>query len=97
MQLADVEPKSIPAAFDGRSRIRAIDLFRSLRWRRFPIFASPYAHADYLALLIRRHLAGVLPIFQCAECGQPTLDPVGWNGSGRPLCETCSEEEDDKQ
>jgi hypothetical protein len=94
MHLADVEAKYIPAAFDGRSRIRAIDLFRSLRRLRFPIFAAPHVPADYLALLIERHLDGLLPIFQCAICRRPSLDPIGWNGRGLPLCETCSEEGD---
>jgi hypothetical protein len=44
-------------------------------------------------LLIERYTSGLLAPFICSCCGVIALDPIGWNGSGRPLCESCSDPE----
>lgn len=49
------------------------------------------ASSVYLQLLAERYSTGLLTPFRCSRCNRPALDPVGWNGSQRPLCEPCSD------
>jgi len=44
-------------------------------------------------LLSERFAAGLLAPFGCAGCGLTALDPLGWNGSRRPLCDQCADPE----
>jgi hypothetical protein len=43
----------------------------------------------YEKRLIRRVRAGLLEWFVCSICGAPKLDPIGYDGPGRWLCEAC--------
>jgi hypothetical protein len=45
----------------------------------------------YWQLLTRRYSEGLLAPFSCAECGVVALDPVGWNGTYKPLCDRCAD------
>lgn len=44
----------------------------------------------YEALLTERVIDGDLQSFSCTRCGHTTLDPRGWDGPGKPLCERCA-------
>ena len=48
------------------------------------------ATVHYLARVGRRYTNGLLSPFYCHRCGIPTLDPCGWDGQRKPLCESCS-------
>ena len=74
------EPSTRPSNRGRRSR----KLKRAYRpWRSF---ASSYSR-----LLFQRTYTGLLRPFRCSGCGLLALDPIGWNGHQRPLCEVCSE------
>jgi hypothetical protein len=49
------------------------------------------ARLEYIALLIQRYAAGLLAPFKCSSCNAWSLDPIGWNGPGKPVCQPCSE------
>jgi hypothetical protein len=34
---------------------------------------------------------GELPAFTCSRCGKVSLDPCGWDGPGKPLCDKCAD------
>jgi hypothetical protein len=36
---------------------------------------------------------GELPAFTCSACGKVGLDPCGFNGPAKPLCEKCADGE----
>ena len=42
-------------------------------------------------LLLSRYAKGLLQPFTCFGCGQKALDPIGWDGPQKPLCETCAD------
>jgi hypothetical protein len=44
-------------------------------------------------LLTARFQAGLLTPFICSSCKLVVLDPFGWNGRRRPLCERCADGE----
>lgn len=46
---------------------------------------------DYVRLLLERYAAGLLGPFECSRCGRMALDPIGWNGPGKPLCPSCAD------
>ncbi len=55
----------------------------------------------YDKLVATRFAAGELIRFNCAACGKSSLDPVGADTVGRPLCEECADpiprEDDDRK
>jgi hypothetical protein len=46
--------------------------------------------AKHWRLCARRLAQGLLTPFACWSCGVIALDPLGWNGRGKPLCEACA-------
>jgi hypothetical protein len=49
------------------------------------------ASVAYFRMLAEREAQGLLFWFSCSRCGSYSLDPIGWDGPGRPLCETCAD------
>jgi hypothetical protein len=45
------------------------------------------------ALTGLRYRLGWLEPFKCSRCGKLALDPIGWAGKRRPLCESCADGE----
>jgi len=52
-----------------------------------PFFKAKTAHWRLCAIRVRQ---GLLHPFSCASCGVIALDPIGWSGRGKPLCEVCA-------
>jgi hypothetical protein len=50
---------------------------------------APQLGNAYEKRLIRRLRGGLLDWFVCAVCNAPKLDPIGYDGPGRWLCEAC--------
>jgi hypothetical protein len=47
----------------------------------------------YSRLLAERYAQGLLEPFRCYRCGISALDPLGFDGPHRPLCDICSDRE----
>jgi hypothetical protein len=45
----------------------------------------------YPVLLLNRYASHVLHPFNCFRCDIRALDPIGWDGRRKPLCETCAD------
>lgn len=58
------------------------------RTRVEPIRPSNTAYQQWIA---KRLHCGMLPPFWCAVCRGLSIDPLGWNGPHKPLCEECSD------
>jgi hypothetical protein len=44
-----------------------------------------------LSLLAERYASGLLMPLTCSQCGQRSIDPLGWNGPRLPLCGRCAD------
>jgi hypothetical protein len=45
----------------------------------------------YARLMADRRTNGLVEVFQCSSCKQPSLDVCGWNGRHLPLCGACAD------
>jgi hypothetical protein len=70
-----------PAGHRGRKTVKKL----RRHYLRHRPFASSYSH-----LLSERYAQGLLEPFYCTRCGEASLDPLGWNGRGMPLCGRCA-------
>jgi hypothetical protein len=50
--------------------------------------------SDYLSRLAHRYAKNLLWPHVCDSCGRLNLDPIGWAGKHRPLCEKCADAEE---
>jgi len=55
--------------------------------------AAACARREYWRLLVERLSENLPTQFVCSACGVIAIDPAGWNGPKRPLCERCADHE----
>ena len=56
-------------------------------------FSSRRSASLYWQLIVARYLDGLLSPFACSGCGALALDPIGFDGPQRPLCDACADPE----